>query len=975
MEWLIGAAAHAGASLFKYNREGFKFDQHVRMWREVQIMQMQIKQFELYREDVRDLVDLTVVKMDKYMIVNTLQLGFCITLFTEGRPEEGRAGTPGLIWLIFGCNVGAFLYYLLSMWLAMHASIAAHSFGVRMLTQFVRLPVPTSMELDAARSLAQEYEGTQLREILRIPLWKQQMKRLNAAMTDMHVDDCELVHETGDPTSQVTSLQHVQLFRQLQANWQSYDAYSRVCMALGTSQFLMAVAYKSLELLIADTHDLLIGICSVLIFITCSWILARFDLYLSRKILFAAGALLVSPVVLSAINIVFYKSTKGTGKAFLYYRIVLAIVVILHIIWIVFTTAVAKANQFNEVFLPTKFRSVLYLDVFGWLSQREHGGGYAGTHTNQEQANLSTVMEESTAARGGADGGLPPSLRALLVAECRGLRADVQQDLSRWESPEVASLLEYEPATMEAIGQLRRRYEAAMEEGTRVEEDSSSQLPSPDADMPPQSIVWLKLEWNPYGTPMEYFYCCETGEYLWDEPEPSSRISEVWIVEQQLEALIEKLEMLQRGAQRSDFSPPGQHPDQDVPATRAGGPIGEPARSGELVDVSNHLSSASLGTDASLLEGRFGGHEAIDLRERGSGSTFYGHDQDTSATFHPVCEVHDPDRLRYKPGQIPWRTVMQGSMVLLMAWLFVLGLLTANIITGQNWKEFPDEFFEPRLLDRFQPVRVNSWPHPFFRLTGLACHPRLGPMVLASEKYAVHRLDLEVVDGDSSARVSDRPMLAPCLEQALSFLGRGLADISVGCSEALGGDCSAVILGADGRSALLCSLDQGNSRKTPTRIDIFGGQWRSLATSTLDMFWALGDEGPVQLSPQWTPQLDLGHPAGARLTRLHVLGGHTVLGLAGDGRLYAWSLRDGAKFEWLLPGHVAWNGVCVTGDRLLLAGIPDGNRTAGLWQAEVPWELAALTAPTSTSITTTTTMATNATTTPTTATTTTTAKP
>ena len=35
--------------------------------------------------------------MDNYLIVNTLQLGFCITLFTEGRPEpeEGEHEDSG----------------------------------------------------------------------------------------------------------------------------------------------------------------------------------------------------------------------------------------------------------------------------------------------------------------------------------------------------------------------------------------------------------------------------------------------------------------------------------------------------------------------------------------------------------------------------------------------------------------------------------------------------------------------------------------------------------------------------------------------------------------------------------------------------------------------------------------------------------------------------------------------------------------
>jgi len=51
------AAGLAGAqALFGYNRKNYFFDQEMRIKREYQGQDMRIKQFELYREDVRDLV-------------------------------------------------------------------------------------------------------------------------------------------------------------------------------------------------------------------------------------------------------------------------------------------------------------------------------------------------------------------------------------------------------------------------------------------------------------------------------------------------------------------------------------------------------------------------------------------------------------------------------------------------------------------------------------------------------------------------------------------------------------------------------------------------------------------------------------------------------------------------------------------------------------------------------------------------------
>merc|ERR1719174_1293511 len=101
--WLASGAAalgYAGSSLFKYNRKNYMFDNELRLEREYQGMEMRIKQFALYREDVRDLVALTVVKMDKYLVVNTLQVGFCVTLLTEGRPEP-EPGEAAPEWLLF----------------------------------------------------------------------------------------------------------------------------------------------------------------------------------------------------------------------------------------------------------------------------------------------------------------------------------------------------------------------------------------------------------------------------------------------------------------------------------------------------------------------------------------------------------------------------------------------------------------------------------------------------------------------------------------------------------------------------------------------------------------------------------------------------------------------------------------------------------------------------------------------------------
>jgi hypothetical protein len=63
------ALVDLGEDVFQYNREGWRFEAELRQADLYQRQKMRIKQVKLYREDIRDLFDLTVGKMDKYVIV------------------------------------------------------------------------------------------------------------------------------------------------------------------------------------------------------------------------------------------------------------------------------------------------------------------------------------------------------------------------------------------------------------------------------------------------------------------------------------------------------------------------------------------------------------------------------------------------------------------------------------------------------------------------------------------------------------------------------------------------------------------------------------------------------------------------------------------------------------------------------------------------------------------------------------------
>lgn len=173
---LLMAGALGAKELFSYNRENFKFDKDQTIEREALRLEMQVKRFELFREDVRDLVELTVDRMDVYHLVGALFLEFCVVLFCEGRVQA--SAPPFLLSLFLLSNACAFVYLLLAVWLSMHASIASHSFGVRLLTRFVRLPIPSMKTITSLRSTLKDYEKQGVGSLLRLPFqdqeeWKQ----------------------------------------------------------------------------------------------------------------------------------------------------------------------------------------------------------------------------------------------------------------------------------------------------------------------------------------------------------------------------------------------------------------------------------------------------------------------------------------------------------------------------------------------------------------------------------------------------------------------------------------------------------------------------------------------------------------------------------------------------------------------------------------------------------------------------------
>eukprot|EP00927_Polykrikos_kofoidii_P027738 TRINITY_DN2430_c0_g1_i1.p1 TRINITY_DN2430_c0_g1~~TRINITY_DN2430_c0_g1_i1.p1 ORF type:complete len:1052 (-),score=145.33 TRINITY_DN2430_c0_g1_i1:175-3330(-) len=402
--------------LFDYNQDVYKFDQQQRLERDLLRLELQVKRFELLREDVRDMVDLTVGKMETYHLVGALFLEFCVAFYAEGKIETVFV-PPFALSLYYLSVAGAFLHLALAVWLSMHASISAHSFGVRLLTRYVRLPIPGAKQMNALNAHLADFERER-KGMLRIPFiqqgvqWQEQgsggaealrgsysrAESASAAASssssrppmrttvdgafaggvDPNTDFLgagEVPYEGGEelvtkaaPKGWLAN-EHVRLFRQLQAKWQCFDAYARVAMSLGASELLQSVSFFLVTITMVEYRTPVAAYALVFIFQGTSLALAFLDIAgLGRRSILLVQAVGAMPCILAcvALTAADFREEKGALlqlqgyplSPLCFFLMAAYIECLLHIAW-------PSRDEFK---LPRRFRSVLFLDVFGDLS-------------------------------------------------------------------------------------------------------------------------------------------------------------------------------------------------------------------------------------------------------------------------------------------------------------------------------------------------------------------------------------------------------------------------------------------------------------------------------------------------------------------------------------------------------------------------------------------------------------------------------
>ena len=387
--------------LFLYNRQNFGFNRGIELERVYQVQKMRIEQVELYREDIRDLFALTISKMDSYLIVNTLSLAFTMGFFYEGRLPEN---TPAwVMWLWALTLLSAMIYLLLSVWFALHAVVTAQTFAVRILTQWLRLPIPSPADIRAAAPRLEDFERGAVKEILRLPLLTPGEISESAGSFALTGAAAENARVRENLENQYTEfIEHFQLFRKLQVNWIGFDAYARVTMVLGTFNILYLIGYFAMAHFLLALKQL--GSIAFLVGMFAFAVLhARHNLVLSQSGHILAVLLLgAGPAIATAAAVVAMENRNSTTTAWLApFALAAHAAAALFLVYQGYETA-GK--------LPTGFTTVIAIDLLGPnepIQQKQEGD----VMTEENDIPGVSVFSTQRRARETADSGVTSSSR------------------------------------------------------------------------------------------------------------------------------------------------------------------------------------------------------------------------------------------------------------------------------------------------------------------------------------------------------------------------------------------------------------------------------------------------------------------------------------------------------------------------------------------------------------------------------------
>lgn len=392
------------------------------------------------------------------------------------------------------------MYLLMAFWFAIHASVTAKMYNVRLLTQNVRLPMPNWTSLEGARTYGSCFEKMEAKQMFRVPFAMgsqagvlqssekdrkpsyggegkeqgQQTTYLSADTWGLEGRGDSIYELDGAKKNDPNRLRHLELVRAALPHWQSYDGFARAAMSVGTTHLTHALSYYVLGYVLLANHCVFSAWLVVILLMAVCIHIIRLDMSLSRaEFVFVIILMVTGPTIIGfACERHMLNGFEDTAAV----RTVTPLACVAHALYLAFLIHVCRVSTHHgrhEIYLPLGFRSVMYIDVFGWMHQ-----------SMQTEKTLVSKLEAGSSRPAGGDNteeaasGYGPAVES--VRYDQGIPQPVRPETL----PGAAQCLENQPLRQDAF-------------------DDSSFVPGPEEDDEGGNV---SMHSTPGKTPSRIFY-------------------------------------------------------------------------------------------------------------------------------------------------------------------------------------------------------------------------------------------------------------------------------------------------------------------------------------------------------------------------------------------------------------------------------------------------------------------------------------
>eukprot|EP00933_Yihiella_yeosuensis_P033052 TRINITY_DN26763_c0_g1_i1.p1 TRINITY_DN26763_c0_g1~~TRINITY_DN26763_c0_g1_i1.p1 ORF type:complete len:1057 (+),score=180.41 TRINITY_DN26763_c0_g1_i1:120-3173(+) len=516
---------------------------------------------------------------------------------------------------------------------------------------------------------------------------------------------------------------HVQLFRRLQAKWQCYDAYCRVCMALGVNQILQGLSYYSIVHTLVENRSPSCGYALLIIFQCASFALAVLDISgVRRRYLLGVQAVGTLPAFLAA-NAVHSAERTPQGAlepGEMYWTS--PGMFLLQSIWLELLLRISRPSD-DDAALPRNFRTVLFLDVFGdGTDPTEYE-----TQTPEECAqNKSIGPRWSSAAE--------EHLAAERFASAQGSMLIAQAAVRRWEaapSQVLSSSQHNELQRLRVELQIWRRalggeiaWRAAShglaydELFDNVETRGWGELSTEEkVDDPFRGFLIGPFEHDMGYDVTFYHYDIENIRYLWESPGPIPTLSltAVAAAVRAVEASVRLLLAMSEEARERELRHLEHHREAE---TQGAGTVSDPALQ-PLNEGLVQWSKRTFHSVRSRMSGVCEVDSGIELSQplvnrqvspgsNGAVDSFgpgFGYQPPSPSQYNK--NLAGPHSKHFVPERLPWQVLRGTTRVLQFAWAFT-GIMAVLRELGWYRIDFQQHPGKERRLEAEQPPAISA---------------------------------------------------------------------------------------------------------------------------------------------------------------------------------------------------------------------------------------------------------------------------